>query len=165
MNDAPVLIKRYPNRRYYARNSSKYVSLKEIEEMVQAGKTIEIRDSQTGNDLTQAVLTQIIMDRHPERMSLFPSNMLHYMLRSNDVMLAFLGDYFRHSQTYLDYLQRQNPTAATLLPISWVNNWLEKVSSTMATEDQPTPAPDAAQLAQRVKQLEERLEELESEER
>ena len=35
MTDGPVLIKRYPNRRYYARNTSKYVSLKEIEEMVQ----------------------------------------------------------------------------------------------------------------------------------
>ena len=64
MNDGPILIKRYPNRRYYARNTSKYVSLKEIEQMVQNGQTVEIRDSQTGDDMTQAVLTQIIMERY-----------------------------------------------------------------------------------------------------
>ena len=163
MTDRPVLIKRYPNRRYYARNTSKYVSLKEIEEMVKEGQTIEIRDSQTGDDMTQAVLTQIIMERHPERMALFPSDMLHYILRSNDVTLAFLGDYFRHSLTYLDYLQRHNPTATSLVPMNWVKAWLEKVASTPATENKPTPTPESAQLAQRVKQLEERLEELESE--
>ena len=33
MPSDPISIKRYPNRRYYARNTSKYVSLKEIEEM------------------------------------------------------------------------------------------------------------------------------------
>ena len=163
MTDGPVLIKRYPNRRYYARNTSKYVSLKEIEEMVKQGQTIEIRDSQTGDDMTQAVLTQIIMERHPERMALFPSDMLHYILRSNDVMLAFLGDYFRHSLTYLDYLQRHSPTATTLVPMNWVKAWFEKVASMPGTMDKPTPAPESAQLAQRVKQLEERLKELESE--
>ena len=163
MTDGPVLIKRYPNRRYYARNTSKYVSLKEIEEMVKQGQTIEIRDSQTGDDMTQSVLTQIIMERHPERMALFPSDMLHYILRSNDVMLAFLGDYFRHSLTYLDYLQRHSPTATTLVPMNWVKAWLEKVASMPGTMDKPTPAPESAQLAQRVKQLEERLKELESE--
>ena len=31
MANDPILIKRYPNRRYYARNTSKYVSLKEID--------------------------------------------------------------------------------------------------------------------------------------
>lgn len=141
MTDGPVLIKRYPNRRYYARNTSKYVSLKEIEEMVKQGQTIEIRDSQTGDDMTQAVLTQIIMERHPERMALFPSDMLHYILRSNDVMLAFLGDYFRHSLTYLDYLQRHSPTATTLVPMNWVKAWLEKVASMPGTMDKPTPCP------------------------
>ena len=162
MAEGPILIKRYPNRRYYARNTSKYVSLKEIEDMVQDGKTVEIRDSQTGDDMTQAVLTQIIMERHPEKMSLFPTDMLHFILRSNDVMSGLLGDYFRHSLTYLDYLQRHTPTTTLVDPMHWVKAWLESVSSTPRKEGRPTPVPESAQLAQRVRQLEERLEQLES---
>jgi len=162
MTDRPVLIKRYPNRRYYARNTSKYVSLKEIEDMVQGGETVEIRDSQTGEDMTQTVLTQIIMERHPEKMSLFPTDMLHFILRSNDVMSGLLGDYFRQSLTYLDYLQRRNPAATLVDPMHWVKAWLESVSSTPGTQDETTPAAESAQLALRVKQLEERLEQLES---
>ncbi|MCA9072692.1 MAG: polyhydroxyalkanoate synthesis regulator DNA-binding domain-containing protein, partial [Planctomycetaceae bacterium] len=73
----PIQIKRYPNRRYYARNTSQYVSLKDIEEMVQSGATVEIVDTQTGDDITRTVLTQIIMERQPEKMALFPSDMLH----------------------------------------------------------------------------------------
>ena len=172
MTDSPILIKRYPNRRYYARNTSKYVSLKEIEEMVQGGQKVEIRDSQTGENITQAVLTQIIMERHPEKMSLFPADMLHFILRSNEVMSGFLGEYFRHSLTYLDYLQRHHPAATTLVtPMHWVKAWLESVSSTGSTDEASaapasdaatTPAFEPAQLAQRMRQLEERLEQLES---
>jgi polyhydroxyalkanoate synthesis repressor PhaR len=162
MAPGPISIKRYPNRRYYASHKSKYVSLREIEEMVQSGQTVQIRDSQSGDDITQSVLTQIIMERHPEKMSLFPTDMLHFILRSNDVMSGLLGDYFRHSLAYLDYLKRHNPAAAVVDPRHWVKAWLESVSSASAGDAERTPSPESAQLAQRVKQLEERLEQMES---
>ena len=163
MTDEPILIKRYPNRRYYARSSSKYVSLKEIEEMVQAGHTVEIRDSQTDEDMTQSVLTQLIMDQHPDKMSLFPTDMMHFILRSNDALSGLLGDYFRHSLAYLDYLPRHKPTTAFVDPMHWVKLRVESVSSRPKTDEQPTtPTSESAQLAQRMKQLEERLEQLES---
>lgn len=162
MTDSPSLIKRYPNRRYYASNKSKYVSLKEIEEMVQGGQTVEIRDSQSGEDITQTVLTQIIMERHPEKMSLFPTDMLHFILRSNDVMSGLLGDYFRQSLAYLDYLKRNHPAATVVDPMHWVKAWLESVSST--SDVKRIPSSESDQLARRVKQLEERLEQMESEE-
>ena len=52
------------------------------------------------------------MERQPEKMLLFPTAMLHFILRSNDQMTDFLRDYFRHSLTYLDYLQRHSGSAA-----------------------------------------------------
>jgi polyhydroxyalkanoate synthesis repressor PhaR len=180
MSDQTILIKRYPNRRYYARNSSKYVSLKEIEEMVQSGHTVEIRDSQTDEDMTHVVLTQILMDRHPEKMSLFPTDLLHFILRTNDVMSGFLGEYFRHSLTYLDLLRLKSPPANALTPMNWAKSWLDSISSRPTPGAEPPPAPEfpptselpptseaiptseSAQLAQRLKQLEERLEQLES---
>ena len=165
MPDSPITIKRYPNRRYYASNTSSYISLQEIEALVQQGHTVEIRDSQTGDDLTRTVLTQIIMERHPEKMSLFPIDMLHCILRSNDVMSGFLRDYFRHSLTYLDYLQRHSTNAPALVqPMHWVKAWLDGITSIRPDESQPAPATEAAPLRARVEQLEERLRQLESKE-
>lgn len=163
-----IHIRRYPNRRFYDRNSSKYVSLDDIEGMVQAGRTVEIRDSQSGEDLTRAVLTRIIVDRNPEKMDLFPTPMLHFILRSNEVMTGFLRDYFRHSLTYLEYLQSHGTAA----PVHWVKAWLDGIRARPA--DGSTPAennsevsedvvPDRAEeLARQVEELEERIRQLES---
>ena len=174
MPKTPIQIKRYPNRRYYARHTSQYVSLKEIEELVQSGETVEIRDSQTGEDLTRTVLTQIIMERQPDKMALFPSDMLHFIVRSNDAMTGFLSDYFHQSLTYLDYLQRHSAATPFHHPMHWVKSWLDAVTSPMDTDKSP-PAdgppgmaePDSAsaadaQLVERLRELEERLRKLES---
>jgi polyhydroxyalkanoate synthesis repressor PhaR len=170
MAAAPIQIKRYPNRRYYARHTSQYVSLQEIEDLVQSGQNVEIRDSQSGKDLTRAVLTQIIMERQPEKMSLFPSDMLHFIVRSNDAMSDFLRDYFRHSLTYLDYLQRHSVAKPLTQPMHWVKAWLDGISP-KPTEDtadagthQDEPPNDDGQLAQRIQELEQRLRQLESQE-
>lgn len=181
MAENPIQIARYPNRRFYSRASSKYVSLQEIEEMVQSGKNVEIRDSQTSEDLTRSVLTRIIMERQPEKMRLFPTDMLHFILRSNDVMSGFLRDYFQHSLTYLDYLHRHRAAAKTMTqPMHWVKAWLDSITpvaptangSTAAAASKPneSPAPeeppveDAELLAKRIEQLERRLGELEAKE-
>jgi len=161
----PIQIKRYPNRRYYARNTSQYVSLPEIEDMVQDGETVEIRDSQSGEDLTRTVLTQIIMERQPEKMSLFPTDMLHFIVRSNDAMSDFLRDYFRHSLTYLDYLQRHSAVTPLAQPMHWVKAWLDGISPKPAKEveaHQDTPPSANDELANRIQELEQRLRQLES---
>lgn len=168
MADAPIQIKRYPNRRYYARHTSKYVSLQEIEGMIKAGQTVEIRDSQSGNDLTRAVLTQIIMERQPDKMSLFPSDMLHFIVRSNDAMSGFLRDYFRHSLTYLEYLQRHSGGTPLAQPMHWVKAWLDAISPNPEENIEASASKDEGEtpteLGQRIEELEERLRQLESKE-
>ncbi len=168
MPDEPIVIKRYPNRRFYARHTSKYVSLQEIEEMIREGDTVEIRDSQSGEDLTRNVLAQIILERQPEKMSLFPTDMLHSIVRSNELMTGFLRDYFSHSLVYLEYLQKHGAAAATMAkPMHWVKAWLDGMKHSGA---ETSPAVDAPQpdtplpadpLTQRVEQLEQRIRELE----
>jgi polyhydroxyalkanoate synthesis repressor PhaR len=159
-----IQIKRYPNRRFYARNTSKYVSLQDIEEMIREGHNVEIRDSQTGELMTHAVLTQIIIDRQPEKMSLFPVDMLHSIVRSNDAMAEFLRDYFRHSLTYLNYLQRHGSTARELAnPMHWVKVWLGGLRPAENGGDKQTEADPEQELPleQRIEQLEARLRQLE----
>jgi polyhydroxyalkanoate synthesis repressor PhaR len=173
MPNDPILIIRYPNRRFYARNESRYVSLQEIEEMVRRGDRVEIRDSQSGDDLTASVLTRIIIDRQPDKMRLFPVDMLHFVLRSNDVMADFLRDYFRHALPYLDYLQRQSAGAMNMLqPMHWINSWLNGIAPRPAQPDlsSPNPAPpeaaspppDSTAFAARVAELEARIRQLEA---
>jgi len=179
MNAAPVQISRYPNRRFYDRQASKYISLGDIEQIVQEGRTVEIRDNQTGEDLTRAVLTRIIVDRQPEKMQLFPVDMLHFILRSNTMMTEFLQDYFRHSLTYLEYLQRHGNVATRLgTPMHWMKTWIDRIVPQSPAEAEqeagpavePTngdaaPAEDrAAHLARRVEELEERIRKMEAKE-
>lgn len=164
MAEEPIQIKRYPNRRYYARHASKYVSLQDLETMVRDGHTVEIRDSQSGEDITRQVLVQILLDRQPEKMALFPSDMLHFILRSNDLMADFLRDYFRHALTYLDYLQRQKASPNNLVnPMHWVQACLDGFG--VQPRDADATSENEDRLARRVEELEERMRELEAKQR
>jgi polyhydroxyalkanoate synthesis repressor PhaR len=167
VSEEPIRIKRYPNRRFYASHTSSYVSLPEIEKMVRDGMTVEIVDSQTGEDLTRSVLVQIIAERHPEKIALFPTPMLHSILRANDVMVNFLQDYFRNSLAYLDYFQTHGASGAFEQPMHWMKAWLD--SRPQRPADSPSshpardhsPANDTGQFADRIAQLEQRIAELE----
>ncbi len=167
MADETIQIKRYPNRRFYARNTSKYVSLPEIEEMIRAGHTVEVRDSQSGEDITHLVLTQIIMDRQPEKIALFPIEMLHSIVRSNDMMTEFLRDYFRQSLTYLDYLKQHGTSVKGLAnPVHWVKAWLDGFRGANdgagGSPAGETTAPESSEFAERIAELEARIRQLET---
>src|SRR5690242_10686884 len=99
-------IVRYPNRRLYDRTQGRYVTLQEIASMVREGKTVNVRDSKTNDDITTTILTQIILEHHPERMELLPVPILHLMIRTNGVTLGLLRAYFRQSLEYLELWQR-----------------------------------------------------------
>jgi polyhydroxyalkanoate synthesis repressor PhaR len=162
MSAKTIQINRYPNRRYYAKHESRYISLPEIEDLIRAGHTVEITDSQTGEDRTRQVLAQIIMERHPDMISLFPAAMLHSMLRSNELMTDFLRDYFRQSLTYLDYLQKHGSSIDSLAqPMHWWKAWLDG-----RPPEEPS-VPDSSadreeQLHRRIEELEQRLRQLET---
>lgn len=146
-DDATIEIKRYPNRRYYARNTSSYVSLQDIEDMVKAGHTVEIRDSQTGDDLTRTVLTQLIIQRHPDRMALLPTDFLHHMLRSNEAIVNVMREYFQQSLSWFDFLRQHSPAAAPMSqPLQWFRQWIDTLNPAAAAGNPPagTAAAEAA---------------------
>ena len=57
-----VIIKKYANRRLYDTESSSYITLDRLAEMVREGREFEVVDAKTGEDITRQVLTQIIVD-------------------------------------------------------------------------------------------------------
>ncbi|MEO2047937.1 MAG: polyhydroxyalkanoate synthesis regulator DNA-binding domain-containing protein [Pirellulales bacterium] len=140
MPEERIQIKRYPNRRFYDGNASKYISLEDIDKLVRSGRKVEIRESQSGKEITRSVLTRIILERQPDKMLLFPIDMLHFILRANDVSTGFLRDYFQHSLTYLDYLSRHSSASSTFArPMHWVKAWLDSMTS-QQSEDGEHPS-------------------------
>jgi len=57
-----VTIKKYANRRLYDTESSAYITLDRLAQMVREGREFEVVDAKTGEDITRQVLTQIIVD-------------------------------------------------------------------------------------------------------
>lgn len=88
-------IRKYPNRRYYDVTNSRHVTLAELYERVRAGARISVEDSRTGDDITSAVLTQILLEHASEKLEIFPAQLLHQAIQANQQMLAsFVKDYF-----------------------------------------------------------------------
>jgi polyhydroxyalkanoate synthesis repressor PhaR len=98
---AQVEITRYPNRRLYDRSRKRYVTVGDIEAMILAGQNVRVRDSKSDEDLTRMVLIQIILERHPERVKMFPVAFLHAVLRADQLALDWLTVYFGQALTVM----------------------------------------------------------------
>ena len=61
--NAARVIKKYAARKMYDVESSKFITLAEIAELVAGGKEIQVIDDKTGDDITMMVLTQIILEQ------------------------------------------------------------------------------------------------------
>ena len=156
MTEDPVRIQRYPNRRLYDRAHRRYVTLAEIEDLVRQGRIVKVQDSRSGDDLTRQILTQILLERHPEKMELFPIALLHSLLRAGDLATGLWEAYLRQALVALDTLQRAMPPLAT--PLSWLPSWLPGWPAPAQA-----PSADAADpVAKRLAALEERIAQLEA---
>jgi polyhydroxyalkanoate synthesis repressor PhaR len=158
-----ISIKRYPNRRLYDRQARRYITLPELEELVLQGKKIEVRDSKTGEDLTRSILTQILLERHPEKMETFPVAMLHSLLQANDLVLDVFRTYLRQSLAFLEQMQQRPTLSPFLTPMDWMKAVFPVVPFTTpwGGEPLPTPVPDP-NLSARLAELEDRIRRLES---
>ncbi len=65
------LIKKYANRKLYDTRTSRYITLEGIADLVREGKDIQVVDRDTGQDLTQVTLSQLVLSaekRGPARL-------------------------------------------------------------------------------------------------
>ncbi|HUS29216.1 MAG TPA: polyhydroxyalkanoate synthesis regulator DNA-binding domain-containing protein [Kofleriaceae bacterium] len=84
---ATVVIKKYGNRRLYDTGDSRYVTLDELAAKIRTGVDLRIVDAQTNEDLTQATLTQIVLETgHASKF--LPVQLLTQMIRLSDDSLA-----------------------------------------------------------------------------
>lgn len=87
MTEAPSeserLIKKYPNRRLYDTQDSRYITLDDAKQMVIDGVAFKVVDQKTGEDLTRSILLQIIMEQENNNEPLFNSEILSEFIRNN----------------------------------------------------------------------------------
>jgi polyhydroxyalkanoate synthesis repressor PhaR len=95
----PVVIKKYANRRLYNTDSSSYVTLDHLSEMVRDGVDFIVQDAKTGEDLTRSVLTQIIFEQENSGgQTLLPVQFLRRLIRFyGDQLQGFLPHYLNMS--------------------------------------------------------------------
>jgi polyhydroxyalkanoate synthesis repressor PhaR len=101
----PVIIKKYANRRLYNTDTSTYVTLEDLAEMVRGERDFVVYDAKTGEDLTHTVLTQIIVEQESRGTNLLPIGFLRQLIRFyGDSMQKLVPSYLEFS---LDSLTKQ----------------------------------------------------------
>ncbi len=81
MAETPRIIKKYPNRRLYDTANSGYITLADVKQMVLENVDFQVVDAKSGEDLTRAILLQIILDEESGGLPMFSSEMLAQMIR------------------------------------------------------------------------------------
>ena len=108
------IIKKYPNRRLYDTETSKYITLANVREMVLQGMRFKVVDSNTQEDITRQVLMQIIIDEEAAGKPLFSAEMLSQLIRFYGGTMQ--GLYTRYLEESLNLMSRQQEELAGGMP-------------------------------------------------
>jgi polyhydroxyalkanoate synthesis repressor PhaR len=103
-----VTIKKYANRRLYDTESSTYITLDRLAQMVREGREFEVVDAKSGEDITRQVLTQIIVDEEARGATMLPINFLKQLIGLyGNSMQNFVPSYL---EAAMDAFQRNQST-------------------------------------------------------
>ncbi len=104
----PVMIKKYANRRLYNTETSSYVTLDDLSRMVKAGREFVVHDAKSGEEITRAVLTQIIVEEEQKGHNLLPISFLRQLISFyGDSMQWLVPRYLEHAMTSFAHNQEQ----------------------------------------------------------
>ena len=97
-------IKKYPNRRLYDTQTSSYITLTDVKEMVMGCEQFSILDAKTGEDLTRSILLQIILEEESAGMPMFSTQALAQIIRLyGNTMQGLMGNYLeKNIQSFID---------------------------------------------------------------
>ncbi|MGZ8335530.1 MAG: polyhydroxyalkanoate synthesis repressor PhaR, partial [Allosphingosinicella sp.] len=103
-DDDVVIVKKYANRRLYDTESSAYITLERLAQMVRQKRQFKVVDAKSGDDITRSVLAQIIMEEEARGTTMLPVNFLRQLISMyGDSMQSVVPHYLEAS---LDALQR-----------------------------------------------------------
>jgi polyhydroxyalkanoate synthesis repressor PhaR len=94
----PRIIKKYPNRRLYDTETSTYITLAEVKDLVLGYKEFQVQDAKSGEDLTRSILLQIILEEESGGVPMFSQDMLANIIRYyGHAMQGLMGSYLERS--------------------------------------------------------------------
>lgn len=120
----PVVIKKYANRRLYNTETSTYVTLEDLAQMVRSDRDFVVKDAKSGDDLTHSVLTQIIVEQEGKAggPSLLPVPFLRQLIRFyDDAVGKMVPSYLQYSMAALTKEQERYRSQFT----NWGPNAME----------------------------------------
>ena len=104
----PRVIKKYPNRRLYDTELSKYVTLQQIRDLVLGEVPFIVIDQKTEEDITRSILLQIILEQESETNPLFSNDNLERFIRFYDAGSHFgFSDFIGQSMNFFQQQQRE----------------------------------------------------------
>ncbi len=86
--DNKLLLKKYTNRRLYDTEKSIYVTLDYVTNIIRQGRQIAVVDAKTGEDVTAAILTQIVLEEARKKNYLLPNPMLYLIIQYGETVLS-----------------------------------------------------------------------------
>ncbi|NBX67123.1 MAG: polyhydroxyalkanoate synthesis repressor PhaR [Proteobacteria bacterium] len=96
--DDVIVVKKYANRRLYDTGRSSYVTLDDLCDMIKEGQEFVVQDAKTTEDLTQQVLTQIIVEQESRGQSMLPPNFLRTLIKFyGDGMQGLVPNYLEQA--------------------------------------------------------------------
>ncbi len=88
------LIKKYPNRRLYDTQTSSYITLADVKELVVKEESFQVVDAKTNEDLTRSILLQIILEEENAGTPMFTHDVLTQLIRFyGGAMQGMVGNY------------------------------------------------------------------------
>jgi len=101
---AERLIKKYPNRRLYDTETSTYITLTDVKQLVLENEEFRVLDAKTNEDLTRSILLQIILEEESGGLPMFSSPMLSQIIRFyGHAMQGMMGSYLeKNIQAFID---------------------------------------------------------------
>jgi polyhydroxyalkanoate synthesis repressor PhaR len=98
------LIKKYPNRRLYDTQTSSYITLNDVKQLVLNNEEFTVVDAKTEEDLTRSILLQIILEEEASGSPMFSSNALTQIIRYyGHAMQGMMGSYLeKNIQAFID---------------------------------------------------------------
>jgi polyhydroxyalkanoate synthesis repressor PhaR len=102
------LIKKYPNRRLYDTQTSTYITLADVKQLVLASELFQVIDAKSNEDLTRSILLQIILEEESAGAPMFSAPMLAQIIRFyGHAMQGIMGAYLeKNIQAFIDIQDR-----------------------------------------------------------
>ncbi len=115
------VIKKYPNRRLYDTETSAYITLTDVRQLVMDSTPFEVLDAKTGEDLTRSILLQIILEEESGGAPMFTEPVLANIIRFyGNAMQGFMGAYLeKNVQSFMDLQVKMAEQSKDLSPEKW----------------------------------------------